>query len=348
MIKVRTIKHLKEELEKKYQIYLSRQTLSTYLLPRHANTFAAKRHHHPAQIAISSVARTEMKVHVDEHYCLASVKLAKTFAENFPDDSIIISQDDKAKIGLGIPAVGRTFKTVQSVNEPVTIADHDFPMSTKQKLIPLVYLLINPSDSSKTLRTGHMSIVVRPEYFVETSSRTYMADLIKIIHSKQFKETTKCEEKTKSIWVLIVDGGPDENLKHLKNIFEYSKLFKKEDLDYLTVRTHAPGQSAYNPVERSMATLSEKLAGISFPIDHFSSHLNSQGKVVDDDLAYKNFRYAGERLCDIWKRDLIHEKNIICEYIDQHSNPFEEENDFEPTWSWIEKHAQLCWYSLDL
>ncbi len=230
-----------------------------------------------------------MKVHVDKHYCLASVKLMKTFAENFPNDSIIISQDDKAKIGLGIPVVGRTFKTVQSVNEPVTIADHDFPISTKQKLIPSVYLLINPSDSSKTLRTGHMSIVVRPEYFVGTSSRTHMADLIKIIHSEQFKETTKCEEKTKSIWVLIVDGGPDENLKHLKNIFEYSKLFKKEDLDYLTVRTHAPGQSAYNPVERSMATLSEKLTGISFPIDHFGSHLNSQGKVVDDDLAYKNF-----------------------------------------------------------
>jgi len=45
---------------------------------------------------------------------------------------------------------------------------------------------------------------------------------------------------------------------------------------------------------------------------------------------------------------LIHGKNVICEYIDQHTNPFEEENDFEPTWSWIEKHAQLCWYSLDL
>ena len=138
IIKVRTIKHLKEKLEEKYQIYLARQTLSTYLLPRHQNTFAAKRHHHPALVGISSVARTEMKAHIDEHYCLASVKLAKTFAASFPNDSIIISQDDKAKIGLGIPAVGRTFKTVQSVNEPVTIADHDFPVGAKQKLIPSV------------------------------------------------------------------------------------------------------------------------------------------------------------------------------------------------------------------
>ena len=144
-----------------------------------------------------------------------------------------------------------------------------------------------------------MSIFVRPEYFVRTSSRTHMVDLLKIAHDEQFEETTKWQGKMKSIWVLLVDGGPDENLKHLKNILEYSKLFKQQNLDYLTVRTHAPGQSAYNPVERSMATLSGKLAGISFPIDHFRTHLNSQGKVVDNDLAYKNFQYAGERLCNI-------------------------------------------------
>ena len=201
----------------------------------------------------------------------------RSFAASFPNDSIIISQDDKAKIGLGIPAVGRTFKTVQSVNEPVTIADHDFPMGTKQKLIPSVYLLINPSDSSNTLHTSHMGIIVHPEYFVGTMSTTHMADLIEIVHNKEFKETTKCEENTKSIWVLLVDRGPDENPKHLKNILEYSKFFKNQDLDYLTVQTHAPGQSAYNLVERSMATLSEKLARISFPVDHFGTHLNSQG-----------------------------------------------------------------------
>ena len=129
------------------------------------------------------MARTEIKMHIDEHYCLASVKLVKTFAENFPDDSIIISQDDKAKIGLEIPAVRRTFKMVQSVNEPVTIADHDFPMDTKQKLIPLVYLLINSLDSSKILCINYMSIIVYSEYFVKMLSRTHMADLIKIIHS---------------------------------------------------------------------------------------------------------------------------------------------------------------------
>ena len=47
-----------------------------------------------------------MKQHADEHYCLASVKVTQAFAEFFAGDSIIISQDDKAKVSLGISAVG--------------------------------------------------------------------------------------------------------------------------------------------------------------------------------------------------------------------------------------------------
>ena len=79
----------------------------------------------------------------------------------------------------------------------------------------------------------------------------------------------------------------------------YCQIFKKFDLDYLSVRTHASGQSKYNPVERGMMTLSEKLARITLPIDHFGKHLNSQGNIMDAELAAKNFQYAEEALCNI-------------------------------------------------
>jgi hypothetical protein len=171
IIKVRTIKHLRETLKEKYNTYLSRQCLSTYLEPRYQNTFTARRHHHPAKVGLTSVVRIEMKSHVDEHYCLASVKTAKVFAEVFADESIIIFQDDKTKIGLEIPAVGHTFKTIQIVNESVIVENHDFLTGSKIKLIPSIYLLINPADSSDTLRTGQLSIFIRPEYFIRTRPR---------------------------------------------------------------------------------------------------------------------------------------------------------------------------------
>ncbi|CAB4440867.1 unnamed protein product [Rhizophagus irregularis] len=250
---------------------------------RHQNTFATRHHHHPAQVGLASVARIEMKSHVNEHYCLASVKAAKMFAEIFADEAIIVSQDDKAKVGLGTPAVGRTFKTIQTINEPVTVEDHDFPVGSKMKLIPSVYLIIDLTDSNNQ---------VRP------------------------------------IWVLLVDGGPDKNPKHMKNIIQYAHLFRDLNLDYLTICTHAPGQSAYNPVERSMASLSGKLA-------------------VDEELARQNFEFSGKKLCDIWKRDDIYGKPVTVEYVDQEISPFDE-SDSSISWKWIENHTQICRYSLDI
>ncbi|CAG8855898.1 29633_t:CDS:1, partial [Gigaspora margarita] len=104
-VKVRIINHLRENLEKNYGIYIARTTLNNYLLPRQSNSIAAKAHHYPAWIAVAGVSRDETKDHPDGHYCLASVKGVRQFVHAFPNVSVIISQDDKAKIGLGIPAV---------------------------------------------------------------------------------------------------------------------------------------------------------------------------------------------------------------------------------------------------
>ncbi|CAG8842891.1 41929_t:CDS:2, partial [Gigaspora margarita] len=45
----------------------------------------------PAQIKISAISRSEIKPHIDEHYCLMSVKMAKEFATTFANHSLIIS-----------------------------------------------------------------------------------------------------------------------------------------------------------------------------------------------------------------------------------------------------------------
>ncbi|CAG8821292.1 46399_t:CDS:2, partial [Gigaspora margarita] len=348
VIKVRTIKHLKVALQEKYNVYIARQTLSTYLLPRYVNTRNALCHRYPTNIKINAVSRSEMKSHIDEHYCLALVKTVKVFASTFANYSLIILQDDKAKVGLGVPAIGRTFQSIQSFNEPVTVSDYDFPHRAKQKLIPSVYLIINPEDTNESLCQGQLSIYIRPEYFVGTSLMSHMRDLLDISKHDEYAEVLKHDEHIKSVWILLVDGGPDENPKHLKNIIEYCRFFHELNLNYLSVRTHAPYQSAYNLVERSMCTLSEKLAGIELLVDRFGSHLNSQGVVIDEDLARRNFEFAGECLCEIWKRDKIHEKQVCVDYVGYDENPFQNNGKENPSWLWIEHHIQICRYSLDI
>ena len=72
-----------------------------------------------------------------------------------------------------------------------------------------------------------------------------------------------------------------------------------------------------------MATLSGKLAGITLPIDHFGVHLNTQGKVINLNLAAQNFHYLGEALCEIWHRNLIFGKKVDTYYVNILTNPFE-------------------------
>ncbi len=71
----------------------------------------------------------------------------------------------------------------------------------------------------------------------------------------------------------------------------------------------APGQSAYNPVERSIATLSKKVTRITLPIDHLE---------LTNELGLHNFEYGA----NLWRKDRIFGKPILAEYIDRSKTPF--------------------------
>ncbi|CAG8671323.1 7395_t:CDS:2 [Cetraspora pellucida] len=94
-----------------------------------------------------------MQDHPDRHYCLALVKSIKQFAFFFAKVSVIIFQDNKAKIDLDMPAVGQMFNMLQSINKPIRIVDYNFPAEFGQLLILSVYLMIKPNKTNDELRT---------------------------------------------------------------------------------------------------------------------------------------------------------------------------------------------------
>ncbi|CAB4430655.1 unnamed protein product [Rhizophagus irregularis] len=114
-----------------------------------------------------------------------------------------------------------------------------------------------------------------------------MQDLNNLTTDSRNDDVLKVDGEIRLIWILLVDGGPDEYPRLLKYIKAYYHLFKKFDLDYLSVRTHAPG------------------------------------RVTDSELATQNFRYAGEVLCDIWSHNIIFGKQVNAQYVYTLTNPFE-------------------------
>ncbi|CAG8611448.1 203_t:CDS:2, partial [Scutellospora calospora] len=143
-------------------IYMARTILDNYLLSRQSNSITTKAHHYLAWILVAGVSCTDTHEHPNSHYCLASVKCAKQFASVFSDMSVVISQDNKAKI-----------------------ADHDFVIGFKQKLVPsslgtsslthIQYLdnLTIDSQYDSILKTGRE---IQPIWFYYLTIRTHASE----------------------------------------------------------------------------------------------------------------------------------------------------------------------------
>ena len=113
---------------------------------------------------------------------------------------------------------------------------------------------------------------------------------------------------------VSVDGGPDEAPKNQQALAVWVRQFENNDLDAVFVFTHAPGSSAYNPVERRKAPLSNDTAGIILPFDTFGNHLDASNKTIDSTLEIKNFEAAGKILAEIWSGSFIDNHPVIASY----------------------------------
>ncbi|CAF2861337.1 unnamed protein product [Rotaria sp. Silwood2] len=119
--------------------------------------------------------------------------------------------------------------------------------------------------------------------------------LLKLLY-EIIQQRTNTQRQKQHGKYITVDGGPDENSRFPKTLVAAIRKFRKYNLDTLFVLTHAPGQSAYNIVERRTAPLSDDLAGLILPHDHFSTHLNDSAEV--------------------WCGSVIDEYPAVAEYID--------------------------------
>ena len=101
------------------------------MLLNNKKSITVKAYYYSIIVGIANVSWSEKKKYIDLYYCLASIKASKSFASTFSSLMVMISQDDKTKVNIGIPAVGRTFQIIQSITEPVKVEDYDFPIVTR-------------------------------------------------------------------------------------------------------------------------------------------------------------------------------------------------------------------------
>ncbi|KAK3737710.1 hypothetical protein RRG08_023108 [Elysia crispata] len=148
-------------------------------------------------------------------------------------------------------------------------------------------------------------------------AESHMADFQQILTEDCFKEHSTNGDAVKPLVFISVDDGPDEAPQNTRTLVMWAATFKQLNLDACFIFSHAPGSSAYNPVERRMAPLSKMTASIILPFDSFGSHLNASNKTIDPVLEKKNFEAAGEILSQVFNEAEIDGYPVVSKFVSE-------------------------------
>ncbi|CAF5175105.1 unnamed protein product, partial [Rotaria magnacalcarata] len=134
-----TLDSLKEQLNVRgYQ--LSRTSTYYRLLPKNSRTIDGQRHVHTVPVRIRRPENSLHKHHGDTKFAQSTIRDLKHIAYTLGNEVVFyLSQDDKCRIPLGIPAAHKQAPLIMNMKIQIKLPDHDFVIATKHKLIPSVY-----------------------------------------------------------------------------------------------------------------------------------------------------------------------------------------------------------------
>jgi hypothetical protein len=350
---IRSIKTL-EELTAAVQgvgFTISRSSVYLHLIPKRADTREGKRHVKTVPVKLAKAQADGHKKHIDTMFACATIKNMEELASVLgPQEVCFISQDDKARVPIGITAANKQAPLLMHLEYRVTLPDHDWVVASGHKLIPSVYAGIiisenNIGNSRAVSYSGPTFIAIRSGKHSSSTALSHALDFGQLLEKPEFDVVTKTHHgHIKPIMMLTVDGGPDENPRYVKVINVAIHHFKKYDFDAFFVATNAPGRSAFNRVERRMAPLSRELAGLILPHEHFGSHLDGKGQTVNDDLEKSNFAFAGKTLAEVWGSTVIDGYPVIAHYVNPESSEISEDELISGTPLWLSNHVRESQY----
>ena len=315
---------------------ISRSATYLRLLPRLSNSKEGFRHPVTVPIKLLRPENSLRKKNIDRMYAKSIQDDIQSIGSLFgPDAVLYLSNDDKARVGLGVTAANKQSQMLMHVEYKVRLMDHDFVVAPRHKLIPSVYAVCNvdPADGKMTY-SGPTYAFVRRGKHDRTTAFSHLYDMKKLFETKEIPN--------RPILILSTDGAQDEAPRFPKSLRVAVFLFKLLGLDVYLHATNAAGLSAFNPCERRMAPLSRALVGLILKHDIFGSHLNASGQTIDEELEIKNFFAAAEVLSEVWSQTTINDFKVDCKAVAQGCH-------FEPdqlVQTWVSQHVIQCRYFL--
>jgi len=126
------------------------------------------------------------KDHADAHFAAACINYLKDLAVLMgPECSFFLSQDDKARIPLGLPAASKQAPLLMHIEYCIQLPDHDWVVAERHKLIPSVYAacLIK---KDKVCYSGPTAVFIRSGKHDSSTAATHAADFEALVHIDGF------------------------------------------------------------------------------------------------------------------------------------------------------------------
>ena len=119
------------------------------------------------------------------HFAIASAWFARDLVNLFSDHHVFLfSQDDKARVPLRLPISKKQTDILMYSKYKVILPNHDFPIRTKHKLVPLVYATCLKKDG-KVSHNGSTFISVRSGKHDKSCTATHSEDIEIIFQPKE-------------------------------------------------------------------------------------------------------------------------------------------------------------------
>ena len=135
---VKTLDQLTEALNRE-GFELKRSSEYLHLLPRNHRTTEGKMHVASAPVKLYKSQNSKHVLHPSTKFALVSIRSLKELAAILgPAEVQFHSQDDKAKVPIGLTAGSKQAPMFMYMEYQVTLPDHDFVVTPKHKLIPSV------------------------------------------------------------------------------------------------------------------------------------------------------------------------------------------------------------------
>ena len=110
-----------------------------HLLPRNSRTIEGKRHVHTAPVKLIRAQNSEHASHPSTKFARASINALEDIASMLgPGEVTFHSQDDKAKVPIGLTASKKQSPLLMHMEYEIKLPDHDYVVAQKHKLIPSV------------------------------------------------------------------------------------------------------------------------------------------------------------------------------------------------------------------